>query len=381
MDHELTNPPFPRADDDLPPAVWRALARNFGAALDQLRETESFQSLDAGQWAVLVHVLSALLRGDANPGQAALAARSGYCVRAVRGHLVTLRGLGMLGAAPSPKALSVGPVLSAFLRELASSRDPKNFGWSGAAPGAGVAGAPAPHAGDAARPAAPHAGGHADAAPHAGEGVGQAAPRAGLVAPIARIEPDHRSFTPAALPLLKKNKEKDLHSSFLEGGPTGSREPPSLDAATSRRLALDALAIRFLRANPGVPLPRGCDASDVKLVEACVANERWDAATQAQMHKDAIDGAFDRAPPDRPPTPMYIWGQLRFFLENARAGRAKRLKGTVPVPKDAVSHAPVAGRGAPEPRSPRRSSSPTEPVASHAWVAAHLRETLAAFAR
>jgi hypothetical protein len=136
-----------------------------------------------------------------------------------------------------------------------------------------------------------------------------------------------------------------------------------VDATTTRRLALDALAVRFLRANPGIPLPRTCDAGDVKLVEACTAKGTWDAQTLRQTHLDAIDGAFEKAPPDRPPTPMYIWGQFRFFLENARIGRAKRLRAEAPPPKPKKDRPP-----------------PEDPPASSEWLEQHMREARARLA-
>ncbi len=162
--------------------------------------------------------------------------------------------------------------------------------------------------------------------------------------------------------LIKKKSKQDLNSFSSEGGPTPDTvADPSpgqpVDAGTNRRLALDALAIRFRRAHPGVPLPRTCDATDVKLVEACTANGTWDVETLRQTHLDAIDGAFEKAPPERPPTPRYIWGQFRFFLAHAGVGRSKRLSAKPPKPK--------------QPRPPEG------PPASSEWLEQHMREASA----
>ena len=92
----------------------------------------------------------------------------------------------------------------------------------------------------------------------------------------------------------------------------------------------------------------------MRLVEACAANATWDADTLRQTHLDAIDGAFEKAPPDRPPTPRYIWGQFRFFLAHAALGRAKRLRAETK----------------PKPKAPRP---PDEPPASFEWLEKHMR--------
>ncbi len=176
--------------------------------------------------------------------------------------------------------------------------------------------------------------------------------------------------------LIKERNKEDLNSFSLEGAPTpdtvtapatpatvptpaAPAPAQPVDAGTARRLALDALAARFRRAHPGVPLPRAADAADVKLVEACTANGTWDVETLRQTHLDAIEGAFEKAPPERPPTPKYIWGQFRFFLRHASVGRAKRVSVEAPKPKS---------------KQPRP---PEDPPASSEWLEQHMRDAAA----
>jgi hypothetical protein len=97
-----------------------------------------------------------------------------------------------------------------------------------------------------------------------------------------------------------------------------------LDATTSRRIAWQALAVLFRRANPELPLPRSLDARDIALVEACTESCTWDAATLEQLHLDAIEGALVRTTM-QPPTARFIWGRLDQFLAHARHGRSLRL--------------------------------------------------------
>jgi hypothetical protein len=99
--------------------------------------------------------------------------------------------------------------------------------------------------------------------------------------------------------------------------------------------------------------------ADVRLVEACTADaagDRSDAQMLAQMHVDAIEGAFTRSTTGDP-TPKFIWGQLRHFLTNARIGRTKRLE------------------PAPRPPPPRRVKD--EPAAPLEWVALHMSRATA----
>jgi hypothetical protein len=392
-------------------AAWRIVAGNFAEALYWLRLEEPFDALDPCQWDVLRVILSSLCLGSSSPTQAELAFHAGYCVRSIRQSLAELKRTELLRAAGgggAPVTFDIGPRLTAFLRDFAFTRDARIWRWTSpviavpnhpptpAPHAARIADAPALHAGEYARTQALRAARILDTpalhtqvrdtpAPHAGvtrptghdESRHPLPIRAAIPSNFQRIRGSERfasaieagdvsdDVAPEAPPSLIKKKEEDLNSfSSSEGGPTPATQPhpcQPVDAATARRLALDALATRFRRAHVGIPLPRACDAADVKLVEACTANGTWDVETLRQTHLDAIEGAFDKAPPDRPPTPRYIWGQFRFFLAHASVGRAKRLRAEV----------------APKPKKVRL---PEDPPASSEWLEQHMREASARLA-
>jgi hypothetical protein len=288
--------------------VWTILAHHFGEVIHRLRFEDPLHALDHSQWWVLVCVAHSWTRGDKSPSQADLARWAGLSTRTVRRSLVRLEELDLLRGVRdngSTTELDVGPRLAPILRDIVTSVTPANGTY--------------------------------------------------------------------VSPSLIKKKEEDLNSFCSERTPTpATPAAPAMpatpatpgqlvDAATARRLALDALAIRFRRAHVGIPLPRTCDAADVKLVEACTANGTWDVETLRQTHLDAIEGAFEKAAPDRPPTPRYIWGQFRFFLAHASVGRAKRLRAGAP---------PKAKKARP----------PEDPPASFAWLEQHMREASARLA-
>jgi hypothetical protein len=344
---------------ELAPAVWRILAQNFAEAFYVLRFEEPLNALDGGQWSTLLWITSSWIRGDTSPSQRTLATLSGLSPRTLRRNLGVFEELELLRgvrASGSTTDLEVGPRLARIFRDFASCRDPKI--WTRPTPANRTLG-PAGTTVTVAEVS--------DLTP-ANRALGPAGTTAGVPEVVTRIpaKTAESALTPATVaevggllaPLIKKNK--DLSSFSSEGGPTPATPAAPgqhVDAATARRLALDALAAYFVRANPGIPLPRACDAGDVRLVEACTAGGTWEVEKLRQAHLDAIDGAFEKAPPDRAPTPRYIWGQYRFFLAHAAIGRAKRLRAETP----------------PKPKKPRP---PEDPPASTEWLAEHMRVAL-----
>jgi hypothetical protein len=350
-------------DITIPPerVVARALRDHFGEAIDLLRFEAPLDTLDASEWAVLVLLILGWAHDRERASQAELAARSGFAVRTVRRSLVTLEQLELTSGNRS-RELRLGPRLEPLLRVFAATWDPRL--WTRRVLEADKRTHLGPTPDNRTEDGAPKAdnGAHGIRGPEDNETqrpvvtVGGADSRAHAPMDIRSClapESDNRTYPrdPSA-GLIKNIKKEDLTSSSLEGGPIRPVEQGVVDAATSRRLALKALAALHQRANPGIPLPRACDAANVRLVEACAAKGTWNASELEQTNLDAIAGAFDRSTSGAP-TPMFIWGQLHFFLKNARIGRALRLK--------------------PKPVLRPRAAGPEEAPASLEWLAEHLR--------
>lgn len=365
----------------LTPSEWRTVARHFGELVAQLRDAPPLALLEVSAWSVLTLLLDAWTGGDER-SHAEIAASSGLSTRTVRRALAVLLSADLLvqqhdeaGVLRAVAGSRLTPILRAFARVRAPgtwsrsvvtgverpsdtvSTEDTMSGWTpDTMSTADTAFRPTPDTVSTADTVSDAAGERSSEKP----------------ALLARLIPSNlqaiRVGTPTAATaldmvstadtvspargLIKRTKEEDLNSSFLiERGPSATTAGASqVDAVTSRRLALQALAELHRRANPGIPLPRTCEAAHVRLVEACAAQGAWDAATLEQTHLDAIAGAFERSTAGAP-TPMFIWGKYFFFLKNARVGRALRLKPTPAPPKRPL---------------------PEEPPAPPDWVASHI---------
>lgn len=370
------------SDVQLTPSEWRTVARHFGELVAQLRDAPPLATLEVSAWAVLGLLLDAWTGGD-DRSHAEVAASSGLSTRTVRRALAVLHSAelvvqrrdeaGLFRMVSGPRLI---PILRAFARvrapgvwsrrvlsEVEGPLDAMSTADTTAKPTLDTTSRTTPttmstadtvatadtmskgvRERDFERPA-----GLAGLIPSNLRGIRvENAPAATAVDTVSSVD----TVSPAG-GLIKKNKEEDLSSFLMERGPAATTDgvsPTQVDAVTSRRLALQALAELHRRANPGIPLPRTCEATHVRLVEACAAQGVWDAATLEQTHLDAITGAFERSTSGAP-TPMFIWGKYFFFLKNAGVGRALRLK--------------------PKPRPPRRPP-PEEPPAPPEWVAKHI---------
>jgi hypothetical protein len=389
---------------EVAPAVWRAVRCHFADALHEIRTAAPFDTLLAGQWAVLVQLATAWVRGADDPSQIELAVQAGYCERTVRRVIRELEDAQVILSvrrAGSARGYQLGPKLKVFLQEFAVGRDAGTWtrGWlaqaSSPATGCRSASAPTrpderPAMDDATRPAVP-AGQALSPAPGSGEqtpapatGCTPATPRSDSFVrgptPLDRLviqnlqgargatrsaafAQERSAFRPAptaddlepSVPLINKEKLRSSSSLPREGTPPATRAPatgdtpgPSSPSAPRGPLPLDtlraaacrALAARHERAFPGQPAPTSFSGIDVDQIVTVTAQGTWTEAELDQTHVDAIDGAWPKSN-HTPPAVRFVWGKLEHFLQNARDGRVKRESAT-PKP-----------RPAPKPREPQ----------------------------
>jgi len=314
----------PRDDEaaqaELPPAVWRAVDRNFADALDELRGAPPFADLAVGAWAVLVQLIVGWARDDVAASQHELAVRAGSSVRTLRRITEELVQVGILGAGREGSGVvyRVGPRLELSLREFAWGRD--DAIWTRRA-----------------RPTIAH----------------DSPPPARLAdSPPARLADSPPARLADSPPLLIKKKILKTLPSLPdhERPPATAAAPatlaaptPPLDPATRRAVACRALAARFRRGYPDDPLPARFEERDIAKVVAVTEHDTRTEAELDQLHEDALAGAWPRSR-QQPPSVSFVWGHREYFLRNARDGRLKR-----EGPKPAASPRPNGPKPPEEP--------------------------------
>jgi hypothetical protein len=323
--------------DAMPLPVLRALDRYLAIALHEVRKLEPFAALTAAQWAVLVEVICARVRGDETVNQLEISRASGYCVRTVRtlvAELVDAQLIVAPRACGRGASYGVGSELQRALRDFASGLDSRNWTRGTARlrgrPAAVAAGSQATPAVTAARSAVTPAAIAVPTTPApaaiAGRDGSEVRGPGTLGSTIAgnlrrvHVEPAAPRATPAAAAGPRFESPSTLTKKKISDC---SSERPA-DANALRAVAFRALGARHRHAFPDRPPPTTFAAADIEAVVVAAADLALGEQELDQLHLDAIAGASDKSK-RQPPTVSFIWGNREYFLQNAADGRAKRL--------------------------------------------------------
>ncbi|MCW5831345.1 MAG: helix-turn-helix domain-containing protein [Labilithrix sp.] len=316
-------------DDQVFPLRERLRFRdNFGLALRDLRQRETFASLPRGPWQVFIGIATYWqANAEAWPSQETIASFTGYSSRAVRDYVSVLEQRGIVRTRRERRANGAERIFYApglvTLIELAAfvERFPRQ-----------LAKARAPEPVDVAEPPVTPS--------HPPEAASGAPPEA------TSMEQDHKFKEPSSSP--------ESPGEEVPQDETRSEEQNAIEVTEEdREIARVALTERMKRKHPKRPPPRWFDAGELALVAACSSAIEGDREAKLQAHRNALAGAY-LVSKDGPPTVRFIWEKIDHFFEHADRGRARAL-----AEERAARRAESSGRGATA-RTPQPTISPAE---------------------
>ncbi len=284
-------------DDHLFPIRERLRFRdNFGLALRDLRQRETFSSLPRGPWQVFIAIATFWqANAEAWPSQESIASFSGYSSRAVRDYVSVLEQRGVVRTRRERRANGSDRIFYApglvTLIELAAFVE--RFPRERAKPSReidGVVTAPLP------------------SSPHPPEATSGTPPEATSM--------EHRD--------LNLTEPSSCQTAAATSSSTMQTEEENSIEVTEedRAVARAALAERMKRKHPRRSPPRWFDAGELAIVAACSSAIEGDRDAKLAAHRHAIDGAY-RVSKDGPPTARFIWEKLEHFLDHVERGRVR----------------------------------------------------------
>jgi hypothetical protein len=281
-------------DDHLFPIRERLRFRdNFGLALRDLRQRETFSALPRGPWQVFIAIATFWqANAEAWPSQESIASFSGYSSRAVRDYVAVLEQQGIVRTRRERRPNGADRIYYApglfTLSELAAFVE--RFPREHARPSREVESVALPP------PSLPHP-------PEATSGT-----------PPEATSMEHRD--------LNLNEPSSCESLAMSAS-RSTQEKNSIEVTEEdREVARAALAERMRRKHPKRPPPRWFDAGELAIVAACSSAIEGDHEAKLAAHRHAIDGAY-AVSKERPPTVRFIWEKLEHFLDHVDRGRAR----------------------------------------------------------